>query len=152
MTAGEPRPYLLSRIDTGTESILIEPRPEDALRIPMDDEMLARVQQAMFDVTIAEDGTARDVFSDFFAVPVAGKTGTAENPQGAAHAWFVGFAPATPYTTLDGRLIEKPEIAIAVLMENGGSGADFAAPIFREITAVYYGVGSTLPYPWYVEE
>jgi peptidoglycan glycosyltransferase len=42
-------------------------------------------------------------------VEVAGKTGTAENPQGEPHSWFVSFAPA-----------EDPEIAIAVMVENGG--------------------------------
>ena len=51
-------------------------------------------------------------------VTVAGKTGTAENPHGAAHAWFVGFAP-----------FEKPRIAIAVMIENVGYGGSFAAPI-----------------------
>lgn len=50
-------------------------------------------------------------------VEVAGKTGTAENPQGEPHSWFVSFAPAN-----------DPEIAIAVMVENGGIiGEDGAA-------------------------
>ena len=49
---------------------------------------------------------------------ICGKTGTAQNPHGPAHAWFVGFAP-----------LEKPEIAIAVLVENAGFGGTQAAPI-----------------------
>ena len=50
-------------------------------------------------------------------VEVAGKTGTAENPQGQPHSWFISFAPA-----------EDPEIAIAVMVENGGIiGEDGAA-------------------------
>ena len=48
----------------------------------------------------------------------AGKTGTAQNPHGPAHAWFMGFAP-----------LERPEIAIAVLVENAGFGGTQAAPI-----------------------
>jgi penicillin-binding protein 2 len=48
----------------------------------------------------------------------AGKTGTAENPHGKAHSWFVGFAP-----------FEDPKIAICVLVENVGYGASYAAPI-----------------------
>lgn len=49
---------------------------------------------------------------------VAGKTGTAQNPHGPDHAWFVGFAP-----------YEDPRIAIAVLVENAGFGGSHAAPV-----------------------
>jgi penicillin-binding protein 2 len=51
-------------------------------------------------------------------VVVAGKTGTAENPHGKAHAWFIGFAP-----------FDHPKIAICVLLENAGYGGTYAAPI-----------------------
>ena len=53
---------------------------------------------------------------------VAGKTGSAQHPDGPAHAWFVGFAPA-----------EEPQAAVAVIVERGGSGGDTAAPIAREV-------------------
>jgi penicillin-binding protein 2 len=48
----------------------------------------------------------------------AGKTGTAQNPHGPDHAWYVGFAP-----------YENPRIAIAVLVENAGFGGTAAAPV-----------------------
>jgi penicillin-binding protein 2 len=51
-------------------------------------------------------------------IHVAGKTGTAENPHGKDHAWFVGFAP-----------LENPTIAICVLIENAGFGGTAAAPV-----------------------
>lgn len=51
-------------------------------------------------------------------VEVAGKTGTAQNPHGPDHAWFVGFAP-----------FDEPQIAIAVLIENAGYGGSHAAPV-----------------------
>ncbi len=51
-------------------------------------------------------------------VTVAGKTGTAQNPHGEDHAWFVGFAP-----------VDTPRVAIAVLVENAGFGGTVAAPI-----------------------
>jgi penicillin-binding protein 2 len=51
-------------------------------------------------------------------IVVAGKTGTAENPHGKSHAWFIGFAP-----------FDNPKIAICVLVENAGYGGSFAAPI-----------------------
>jgi penicillin-binding protein 2 len=60
---------------------------------------------------------------------IAGKTGTAENPHGKAHAWFVGFAP-----------YENPRIAICVLVENVGFGGVFAAPIAGQCIEKYiYG-------------
>jgi peptidoglycan glycosyltransferase len=57
-------------------------------------------------------------------VRVAGKTGSAENPEGAAHAWFVGFAP-----------VESPRVAVAVIVEHGGSGGAAAAPVARDVMA-----------------
>ncbi|MFH1860987.1 MAG: penicillin-binding protein 2 [bacterium] len=53
---------------------------------------------------------------------VAGKTGTAQNPQGDDHAWFVCFAP-----------VEDPRVAIAVIVEHGGKGGAISAPIARKI-------------------
>ncbi len=58
-------------------------------------------------------------------VQVAGKTGTAENPHGDDHAWFVAFAPA-----------DDPEIAVAVLLENAGKGSN-AIPAARKIMKEY---------------
>jgi penicillin-binding protein 2 len=51
-------------------------------------------------------------------IEVAGKTGTAQNPHGESHAWFIAFAP-----------YKDPVIAMAVIVENGGGGAAVAAPI-----------------------
>jgi len=59
-------------------------------------------------------------------VIVAGKTGTAENPHGEDHSWFVGFAP-----------FENPKIAIACIVENAGFGATTAAPISGKIMKRY---------------
>jgi peptidoglycan glycosyltransferase len=62
-------------------------------------------------------------------IQVAGKTGTAQTAEGEApHAWFVAFAPA-----------EDPEIAVAVVVLNGGSlgdeatGGQLSAPIARAL-------------------
>ncbi|MBW7887700.1 MAG: penicillin-binding protein 2 [Bacteroidetes bacterium] len=51
-------------------------------------------------------------------IEVAGKTGTAQNPHGKSHAWFMGFAP-----------FDNPKIAVCVLVENAGYGGAIAAPI-----------------------
>ena len=51
-------------------------------------------------------------------VPVAGKTGTTENPHGDDHAWFMCYAPA-----------DAPQVAVAVILENAGHGGAEAAPV-----------------------
>lgn len=58
-------------------------------------------------------------------ISVAGKTGTAENPLGKDHAWFVAFAPA-----------DNPQIAIAVVLENSGKGSN-AIPIAKNVMKKY---------------
>jgi penicillin-binding protein 2 len=59
-------------------------------------------------------------------ISICGKTGTAQNPHGKDHAWFVGFAP-----------YENPKIAIAVLVENVGFGGTHAAPIAKKVIQAY---------------
>lgn len=57
-----------------------------------------------------------------------GKTGTAENPHGEPHAWFVGFATR-----------DDESIALAVLVEHGGTGGTAAAPLAGKIVSRYFG-------------
>src|SRR5205085_2627384 len=65
------------------------------------------------------NGTSVGVFGRLPAADkVAGKTGTAENPQGPDHSWFVGYAP-----------YNDPKIVVAVVVEHGGQGANPAAPV-----------------------
>ena len=100
----------------------------------------ATVIQGMVDVVHSPRGTARRVGDDA-PYRIAGKTGTAqvfsigqeEKYEADAidknlrdHALFIAFAP-----------IEKPRIAVAVLVENGGSGSSAAAPIARKVMDHY---------------
>lgn len=62
-------------------------------------------------------------------IQVAGKTGTAQNPHGEDHAWFVSYAPA-----------DNPEIAMAIIVENGGHGGTAAVPIAKQIYETYFGL------------
>ena len=57
----------------------------------------------------------------------AGKTGSAQNPHGDEHSWFIGFAP-----------FDKPEIALAIIVENAGRGSEVAAPIAGKLFAQYF--------------
>jgi penicillin-binding protein 2 len=63
------------------------------------------------------DGGGR-IYVNMPEIEVAGKTGTAQNPHGFDHGWYIGFAPLT-----------EPTIAVAVIIENGGFGSISAAPI-----------------------
>ncbi|MGE5599864.1 MAG: penicillin-binding transpeptidase domain-containing protein, partial [Bacteroidota bacterium] len=62
-------------------------------------------------------------------VKVMGKTGTAQNPHGPSHGWFVGLAPA-----------ESPRLVVVVLVEHGTSGSLAAAPVARKIFETFFGV------------
>lgn len=120
------RPYLASEIiaPDGQIERTVEPRIIEELNL--DPETVAAVRKGMYLVTQGE-GTAAYYFQGF-PVSVAGKTGTAQNPHGADHAWFVAFAP-----------YENPEIAVAVLVEKGGHGGSAAAPVVKRILEAYFG-------------
>lgn len=69
-------------------------------------------------------GTAKIAQID--SIQVCGKTGTAENPHGKSHSWFSCFAPE-----------KNPKIAVAIIIENGGWGASYAAPIASLVVEKY---------------
>jgi penicillin-binding protein 2 len=71
---------------------------------------------------------------------VCGKTGTAENPHGEDHSLFIGFAPK-----------DDPQVAIAVIVENGGFGATNAVPIGRLMMQKYL-MGEIMPQDKVLEE
>ncbi len=69
-------------------------------------------------------GTAKIAQVD--SIQVCGKTGTAENPHGKSHSWFSCFAPE-----------KNPQIAVAIIVENAGWGASYAAPIASLVVEKY---------------
>lgn len=80
-------------------------------------------------IAVVERGTAaRSKTADF---KVAGKTGTAQNPHGDDHGWFIGFAPA-----------EKPEIIIGAIFEFGKHGTAVAPYVIRSIRRYLLGPDS----------
>lgn len=81
------------------------------------------VKEGMY-LVVNGSGTAAGIKSK--DIVIAGKTGTAQNPHGKDHAWFICFAP-----------YNDPKIAIAVLVENVGFGATYAAPIAKKMVEAY---------------
>ena len=118
-------------------------------QLPISPDTLATMRQALWEVTNEQYGTASHRFLNL-PVPVAGKTGTAEAPgaNGLPHAWFAGYAPAAPYTLPDGAVVEEPQIAVVTMIENAGEGSTVAAPLFRRVIELYYGIEPLHPFPW----
>ncbi|MGD8398799.1 MAG: penicillin-binding protein 2 [Anaerolineae bacterium] len=100
--------------------------PSIAGQLPISADNLAVIEGSMYRVTSSREGTAYEAFEGL-ELPVAGKTGTAESGQELPHAWFAGYAPA-----------DNAEIAIAVIVENSGEGAAYAAPLFRQVVEAYF--------------
>ncbi len=113
------RPYLVRSIKDPSGSLVkqFEPRKMGAVINPW---AAALVKRGM--VEAVQEGTAQA--AGIPGVEVAGKTGTAENPGGKPHAWFVAFARG-----------KDANIAVAVVVENGGRGGQVAAPIARKLLA-----------------
>jgi penicillin-binding protein 2 len=110
-------------------------------KLPTTPEQLALIQEGLRDVTSIPGGTARYRFLNL-EIPVAGKTGTAEDPGsgGPPHAWFAGYTEANRP--------DKPDIVIVVNVENKGEGSEFAAPIFRRIVETYFLGRPLTLYDW----
>jgi penicillin-binding protein 2 len=137
------RPQLVHHIAPpgGEPSFQMEPIVNG--RLPVTPEQLAQIQEALRGVTTLPKGTARHIFPNF-EIPVAGKTGTAEDPaQGVPHAWFAGYTEANRP--------DKPDVVIVVVLENTGEGSDFAAPIFRRLAEIYFLGRAYSLYPWEAE-
>lgn len=84
---------------------------------------LETVKQGMRGVVTTGGGR---YYANLPDIEVAGKTGTAQNPSGEDHGWFIAFAP-----------VDNPQIAVAVLIENAGYGSISAAPIASLIIEKY---------------
>jgi penicillin-binding protein 2 len=98
---------------------------ELSFNLPFSEKNLDILKQGLIEVVQGERGTARG--SSLTGLTMAGKTGTAQNPHGENHSWFVGFAPA-----------EEPEIVACVIIENAGHGSEWAAPAVRNILQAYF--------------
>ncbi|HVF04405.1 MAG TPA: penicillin-binding protein 2 [Frankiaceae bacterium] len=115
------RPYLVSEVLAPDLSSLEKTEP-DEIRRAIGRDTAAALSSMMQAVVAAGTGTRAQIPG----VPVAGKTGTAQN-AGPSHAWFIGFAPAN-----------DPKVAVAVIVENGGgddgaTGGRVAAPLARQV-------------------
>lgn len=113
------KPHLVKKIVTQDGELIKEFKPELSGTLEVSPEIIKLVQDGLHEVT--KTGTAARNFAGF-QYEIAGKTGTAENSQGADHGWFVGYGP-----------FDNPTVCVAVIVEQGGYGASSAVPIGRKI-------------------
>ncbi len=122
MGGNEPRPYIVRQVVFNGNVTSVNAAA--TLASPLSADTADKVKKMM--VAVVQSGTGTT--ASLAGVTVAGKTGTATNPSGRAHSWFVCFAPA-----------EKPRVVVAIIVENGGYGADVAAPIARDVLRTALG-------------
>jgi penicillin-binding protein 2 len=108
---------------------VVRPASEPETSLGLTPAQIAGLREAM--ISVVRSGTARGSASRFSTVTLAGKTGTAQNPHGPAHGWFIGFAPA-----------QNPEIVVGAIVEFAREGP-YVAPLVARVIARYLGADST---------
>jgi penicillin-binding protein A len=118
------KPYLVDQI-LSYNGAIVETTSPGAWLQPISAATAATMKDLMLQVVRTGTGTGAAISG----VQVAGKTGTAQVATGDSHAWFAGFAPA-----------DDPQVAVVVIVENGGSGGTVAAPIAKQVIAAALGL------------
>ena len=135
------RPTLIDRIETEDGEATYTFEPEVTGSLPISDENLVIIQDAMRAVIKDARGTAQLQLGSM-PYTAYGKTGTAQNPFGESHAWFAGYT--------DENSEDHPDIVVAVILENAGEGSEMAAPVFRRAVSLYFSdyVNTGINLPW----
>ncbi|MCI8469125.1 MAG: penicillin-binding protein 2, partial [Eggerthellaceae bacterium] len=114
------RPHLLKDVQNAAGDTVVTYEPEVVEELDVNASHLAYVRDALRGV-ITENTKVADLFAEA-GVEAAGKSGTGENSGAADHAWFVAYAP-----------YDDPKYVVAVLIDQGGSGSEVAAPVAAEL-------------------
>ena len=121
------RPYLVDRIETYDGDTVSRTSPSKYKRL-MTTEESRSLGEYMQETVLS--GTATALGGNSYTV--AGKTGSAEyvsNGYEGTHSWFVGFSD-----------VENPDLVVAVIAEDGGTGSETAVPIASQIFQAYYSI------------
>ncbi|MDR2555051.1 MAG: penicillin-binding protein 2 [Fibromonadaceae bacterium] len=120
------KPHFLKEIVSPEGELVRKIEPEKIGEGKVSERTRNIVLKGLYEVVNAPNGTGRRAIVP--GVTVGGKTGSAENPHGdKTHAWFVAVAP-----------LDKPEIAVGVVLENAGGGGAMAAPIAQKVLDAYF--------------
>lgn len=119
-------PHVGLQVDDAAGRVLREFAPGPRRHVRMDPEYRAAIMEGLHDAAQNGSGTSFDVFGDF-PIPVAGKTGTAQRVGHEDQSWYGVLAP-----------YPNPRIVTFVTMEEGGFGAESAAPAAKKILEAYF--------------
>lgn len=121
------QPYLISQVRDPNGNVVQQTQPKVLNTVDVSSANMDVIRQGM--LAVASAGTAAWVFQNY-PITVAGKTGTAETGRGNQNnGLFVAYAP-----------YENPQIAVAVIVENGGHGSTSGAPVAKAIFDQYFGL------------
>ena len=134
------RPQVVEQIVDAAGNTVAAFEPEAQGQLPVSPEHIKNIQDAMETVVRNPRGTAYNIFINT-KYKIHAKTGSASTNTGLnSNAWFAGYT--------DENMEGKPDIAIAVLAEFAGEGADISAPIFRRVIELYYEGQARSLYGW----
>jgi len=119
-------PHLGKEVDDAAGRVLEEFDPGPRRHVRMDPQYREAILEGLHDAAQNGGGTSFDVFGGF-PIPVAGKTGTAQRPPYEDQSWYGVLAP-----------YPHPRIVTFVTMEEGGFGAEAAAPAAKTILEAYF--------------
>jgi penicillin-binding protein 2 len=123
-------PHVGLRVEDSAGRVVQEIRPGAARRVHVDPSYRAAILDGLHMAAQSPGGTSYAVFGGF-PIPVAGKTGTAERPPYGDQSWYAILAP-----------YPNPQVVVTVTVEQGGFGADTAAPIAAQILSQHFQVQS----------
>jgi penicillin-binding protein 2 len=115
------RPHVGLRIEDPQGRAIQEIDPAPRREVEMDPVWRQTIMAGLRDAAMAPGGTSYPIFGGY-PVEIAGKTGTAERPPYGDQSWYVAIAP-----------YDDPRYVVATTIEEGGFGADAAAPATLEI-------------------
>ena len=121
------QPYLVQKIMSHDGKLVKKFEPVLLGQLQVSQDIISLVQHGLKGVT--KYGTAAFIFGKDFPIDIAGKTGTAENPHGKDHGWFVAYGP-----------FDNPSVVVAVIVEQGGFGAQSAVPIGKKILEAVFHI------------
>lgn len=117
------KPYLIDQVKSVDGEVVKTTQPEVYKKLMPTNEanLLGKLMK-----NVVEYGTASALSGRGYTA--AGKTGSAEfDENGSSHSWFIGYSN-----------VDHPDLAVAVIVENGGTGSQAAVPIAGEIFDAYY--------------
>jgi penicillin-binding protein 2 len=120
-------PHLGLEVQDAAGRALKEIDPGPRRHVAIDPHSRQMIMEGLHDATSGPGGTATPVFAEF-PIEIAGKTGTAERYGQGNQSWFISLAP-----------YPNPNIVTVVTVEQGGFGAESAAPANKQILEAYFG-------------